>query len=144
MAAQYILKEKKRSPYRRDPGVVDNRDGVVVVGRDPAAHRQREADQAQEYEAEYRLHFCVLVDSEIGVGLNNIGKTKKGNNQRVTRRCRLSLLTNSALVYESQCGGMGGGGGCGVSAANEYSWAHHVTWSPNKLWRSTSIFNLCE
>jgi hypothetical protein len=21
--------------------------------------------------------------------------------------------------------------------------AHHVTWSPNKLWRSTSIFNLC-
>ncbi len=26
--------------------------------------------------------------------------------------------------------------------ANEYSCAHHVTWSPNKLWRSTSIFNL--
>jgi hypothetical protein len=44
----------------------------------------------------------------------------------------------SALVLESQCGG---GGGCGVSA-NEYSCAHHVTWSPNKLWRSTSIFNL--
>ncbi len=42
------------------------------------------------------------------------------------------------LVYESQCGGMGG---CGVSA-NEYSCAHHVTWSPNKLWGSTSIFNL--
>ncbi len=35
----------------------------------------------------------------------------------------------------------GGGGGCGVSA-NEYSCAHNVTWSPNKLWRSTSIFNL--
>jgi hypothetical protein len=34
-----------------------------------------------------------------------------------------------------------GGGGCGVSA-NEYSCAHHVTWSPNKLRRSTSIFNL--
>jgi hypothetical protein len=31
---------------------------------------------------------------------------------------------------------------CGVSA-NEYSCAHHVTWSPNKLWRSTSIFNIC-
>ncbi len=30
---------------------------------------------------------------------------------------------------------------CGVSA-NECSCAHHVTWSPNKLWRSTSIFNL--
>ncbi len=32
-------------------------------------------------------------------------------------------------------------GSCGVSA-NGYSCAHHVTWSPNKLWRSTSIFNL--
>ncbi len=27
-------------------------------------------------------------------------------------------------------------GGCGVSA-NEYSCAHHVTWGPSKLWRST-------
>ncbi len=27
-------------------------------------------------------------------------------------------------------------------SANEYSCAHHVTWSPNKPWRSTSIFNL--
>ena len=35
----------------------------------------------------------------------------------------------------------GGEGGCRVSA-NENSCAHHVTWSPNKLWRSTSIFNL--
>ncbi len=26
--------------------------------------------------------------------------------QGVTKRCRLFLLTNSALVYESQCGGM--------------------------------------
>jgi hypothetical protein len=42
--------------------------------------------------------------------------------QGVKKKCRLSLLTNSALVYESQCGGMGGGG-CGVSA-NEYSCAH--------------------
>jgi hypothetical protein len=31
---------------------------------------------------------------------------------------------------------------CGVSS-NEYSSAHHLTWRPNKLWRSTSIFNLC-
>ncbi len=37
--------------------------------------------------------------------------------------------------------GVGGGGGVWVSA-NEYSCAHHVTWSPNKLWSSTSIFNL--
>jgi hypothetical protein len=54
-------------------------------------------------------------------------------------RCRLSLLTNSALVIRVQM--RGEGGSCGVSA-NEYSCAHHVTWSPNKLWRSTSIFNL--
>jgi hypothetical protein len=54
-----------------------------------------------------------------------------------TKRCRLSWLNNSALIYESQL--RGEGGGCGVSA-NEYSCAHHVTWSPNKLWRSTCIF----
>ncbi len=35
----------------------------------------------------------------------------------------------------------GWGRGCGVSA-NEYSCAHHVTWSPIKLWRSTSKFYL--
>jgi hypothetical protein len=90
--------------------------------------------------------------------------------QGVTKRCRLSWLTNSALV-EPKCGGRGGS--CGVSA-NEYScavdnctvylgsmctwspnklWrsnsgsqpmstAVHNAWSPNKLWRSNSIFNL--
>jgi hypothetical protein len=59
-----------------------------------------------------------------------------------TKRCRLSLLTNSALVYESKCGGIGRG--CGVSAIehNGYNCTHHVTWSPNKLRRSTPIFNL--
>jgi hypothetical protein len=30
--------------------------------------------------------------------------------QGVTKRCRLSWLTNSALVYEPKCGGRGGGG----------------------------------
>jgi hypothetical protein len=55
----------------------------------------------------------------------------------VTKRCRLSLLTNSALHIRVQMR-EGGGGSCGVSA-NEYSCAHHVTWY--KLWRSTSIFN---
>ncbi len=41
----------------------------------------------------------------------------------VTKRCRLSWLTNSALVFEPKCGR--GGGGCGVSA-NEYSCAHRA------------------
>ena len=37
----------------------------------------------------------------------------------VTKRCRLSWLTNNALVYEPKCGG----GGFGASA-DEYSCAH--------------------
>jgi hypothetical protein len=28
-------------------------------------------------------------------------------------------------------------------SANENSCAHYVTWSPNKLWITNSIFNLC-
>ncbi len=56
--------------------------------------------------------------------------------QGATKRCRLSLLTNSALGYEPKCGGRRGS--CGV-VANEYSCVHR---SPNKLWRS--IFNLWE
>ncbi len=41
--------------------------------------------------------------------------------QGVKKRCRLSWLTNSALVYEPNCEGRGWG--CGVSA-NEYNCAH--------------------
>jgi hypothetical protein len=40
----------------------------------------------------------------------------------VTKRCHLSWLTNSALVYEPKCRG-GGGGCCGVTA-NEFTCAH--------------------
>ncbi len=54
--------------------------------------------------------------------------------QGVTKRCRLSWLATIAPSYWSP---NAGGGGRGVSA-NEYSW----TRSPNKLWRSNSIFNL--
>ncbi len=35
----------------------------------------------------------------------------EGYEQGVTKRRRLSWLTNSALVYEPKCGGIGGGGG---------------------------------
>ncbi len=56
--------------------------------------------------------------------------------QRVTKRCRLSWLTNSALVYEPKCGwGRGGVGSKPMSTA--------VHRSHNKVWRSNSIFNLC-
>ncbi len=61
------------------------------------------------------------------------------HDQGVKKRCRLSLLTNSAFVIRVQKRGKGGS--CCVSA-NENSCVHHVTWIPNKLCRSTSIFNL--
>jgi hypothetical protein len=45
---------------------------------------------------------------------------------------RLSWLTNSALVYEPKCRGMGGGGWLrGLS-----QWVQLCTWRPNKFWRS--------
>jgi hypothetical protein len=43
-----------------------------------------------------------------------------GGVQGVTKRCRLSWLTNSAFAYEPKCRGRGG---CWVSA-NEYSCTH--------------------
>jgi hypothetical protein len=33
---------------------------------------------------------------------------RDSSDQGVTKRCRLSWLTNSALVYEPKCGGRGG------------------------------------
>jgi hypothetical protein len=47
--------------------------------------------------------------------------------QEVTKICRLSLLTNSALVYESECRGMGGGG-VEVAGSQPMSTAVHITW----------------
>ncbi len=56
----------------------------------------------------------------------------------VYKRCRLSLLTNSALVYEPKSGG---GGELRLAGSQPISTAAHR--SPIKLWRSTSILNLC-
>ncbi len=56
---------------------------------------------------------------------------------RVIKRCSLSWLTNSALVYEPKCGGGRGG----VGRSQPMSTAVHR--SPNKLWRKNSILNLC-
>jgi hypothetical protein len=57
----------------------------------------------------------------------------------LTKRCRLSLLTNSALLIRVQTRGRGE-----VAGSQPMSTAvHHVTWSPNNLCISTSIFNLC-
>ncbi len=53
--------------------------------------------------------------------------------QGVTKRCRLSWLTNSALVYEPKCGGRGG-------VAGSQPMSTDVHRSPNKRWRSNYIF----
>jgi hypothetical protein len=42
-------------------------------------------------------------------------KTADVFNQVMTKRCRLSWLTNSAQVYEPKCEGGGGGGLRGLS-----------------------------
>jgi hypothetical protein len=49
-------------------------------------------------------------------------------NQGVTKRCRLSWLTSSALY--------------GVSDSQPVSTVQLCTWSPNIFWRSNSVFNL--
>jgi hypothetical protein len=47
----------------------------------------------------------------------------------VMKRCRLSLLTNSVLVCESNAGGWGGGS-CGVSDSQPMSTAVYFTLEP--------------
>ncbi len=78
-----------------------------------------------------------IVHSSMGVGIRF---SVTHYTQRVTKRCRLSVLTNSALVYEPKCGGAGGGeGGRGPS-----QWEQLCTWSLyTKLWRSNSTYKLC-
>jgi len=69
-------------------------------------------------------HNSELTSESMLIPYSKISKDDK--RQRVTKRCRLSLLTNITLIiqYESKCGGREGFAG---SAANEYSSAHHVT-----------------
>ncbi len=59
--------------------------------------------------------------------------------QGVTKRSRLSWLTNSALVYEPKCGG---GGEAVVAGSQPMRMSTAVHWSPHKLWRSNFIFKL--
>jgi hypothetical protein len=51
-----------------------------------------------------------LLGEEVSVADVALGCKKEFSplyNQEVTKRCRLSWLTNSALVYEPKCGGRG-------------------------------------
>jgi hypothetical protein len=87
----------------------------------------------------YRLVFilvCILYFLSWTSPAHVIFALAVAQEQGVTKRCRLSWMTNSALVYEPKCGGRGG-----VAGSQPMSTAVHR--SPNKLWRSNSIFNLC-
>ncbi len=46
--------------------------------------------------------------------------------RRVAKRCRLSWLTNSVLVYEPKCQGLGGGGAAGKHPMIKAECAHGV------------------
>ncbi len=73
----------------------------------------------------YRSSYCAAENRRADYG-----------NQGVTKRCRLSWMTNSALVYLwAQMLGREG-----VAGSQPMSTAVHR--SPNKLWRSNTIFNL--
>ncbi len=63
----------------------------------------------------------------------NDSRVKQDCIQGVTRRCRLSWLTNGAIVYEPKFGG--GGELRGLS-----QWIQLSTWSPNKLWISNIVY----
>jgi hypothetical protein len=64
--------------------------------------------------------------------------TYKSPDQGVTKRCRLSLADQQRPRLGAQMRGEGGGGE--LRGLSQYEQV--CTWSPNKLWRSNSIFNL--
>jgi hypothetical protein len=57
--------------------------------------------------------LSLLYVAAVGFSQELGGSAVLGSIQGVTKRCRLSLLTNSAHVYEPKCGGIGGKGGGG-------------------------------
>jgi hypothetical protein len=75
--------------------------------------------------------------SSITLQYNDIDQLGESHIQGITKRCRLSWLINSALVYEAKCGGRGGV--AALRGSQSMSTAIH-----SKLWRSNSICNLCD
>jgi hypothetical protein len=71
------------------------------------------------------FYMQVLIGGERPTLCSDAWSLGKILDQGVTKRCRLSWLTSSALVYEPKCGEMGGGG----VAESKYS----CTWSLSKL-----------
>jgi hypothetical protein len=91
--------------HLQDGGVGDVARGAEEAGGRTRLPTRHQGDQPSQTEArghrKYRLHSY----------------------QEVTKRCRLSWLTNSALVYESKGRGRGGG----VAGCQSMSSAVHFT-----------------
>ncbi len=89
------------------------------------------------------------VQSVKGLRKGGGGACSEGPTQGVTKRCRLSWLTNTPIGPEYTRSNAGKRWSCGVSA-NEYSCTHGAQinfrdltpYLTYKLWRSNSIFNL--
>jgi hypothetical protein len=109
--------------------------GLNTRGTQPASHPLRKVKKykpkATASEVRSPINFCfenqLCRKSNIEVLLNTC--LNETMTQRVAKSC-LSLPTNSALAIRVQ---MRGEGWSCVVLANEYSCAHHVTWSPNKF-----------
>jgi hypothetical protein len=98
----------------------------------PYSHGLLDPDPYSEY-ASWCYNFNKSQRKKLGLNPQITSKTMRnrmpnndnrnvGTNHEVTKRCRLSLLTNSSLVYESECGGWGG-----VAGSRTMSTAVHIT-----------------
>jgi hypothetical protein len=81
------------------------------------------------------VHFQLPCSSGTMWNIRSTERTQlRIENRGVTKRCRLSWLTNSALVYKPKRGGR--------ELWGLSQWVQLCAWNSNKLWRSNSIFNL--
>ncbi len=130
----------------RSPGVDSQPDGTVrqpyLSYRPAMLHRQVESNPRNRFLVSlniYKYGLCLTYTSPATVILTGRHSGRlclDCGTQGVTKRCRLSLLTNRRPLIWAQ--NAGEGGSCGAN--EKLSTAVH--WSPNKLWRSNSIFNL--
>jgi hypothetical protein len=103
-------------------------------------------EAAEEAKAEMATEAAETAEAEEAAEATKAGRRRRQRRRRRNRRQRRQRRQEMSPVFADQQRPrirvqMRGDwwGGCGVSA-NEYSCAHHVTGSPNKLWRSVSTF----
>jgi hypothetical protein len=85
----------------------------------------------------FGAHFLLgpFLDKRPNIRPNCSAARKEFPDQGVTKRCRLSWLTKSAVIYESKCRGKGGGG----VGSQPISTVVHK--SPNKLKFRAVVFD---